>query len=54
MIIAQAQDLEQRFGGNTIFSNISFSVPDNSIASETLFEVLSLCNNHSLFSQNLF
>lgn len=29
MIIAQAQDLEQRFGGNTIFSNISFSVPDN-------------------------
>ena len=27
MIIAQAQDLEQRFGGNTIFSNISFSVP---------------------------
>ncbi|PMC32593.1 ABC transporter [Lactobacillus gasseri] len=29
MIIAQAQDLEQRFGGNIIFSNISFSVPDN-------------------------
>ncbi|WP_270488643.1 ABC-F family ATP-binding cassette domain-containing protein [Lactobacillus gasseri] len=29
MIIAQAQDLEQRFGGNTIFNNISFSVPDN-------------------------
>ena len=29
MIIAHAQDLEQRFGGNTIFSNISFSVPDN-------------------------
>lgn len=29
MIIAQAQDLEQRFGGTTIFSNISFSVPDN-------------------------
>lgn len=29
MIIAQAQDLGQRFGGNTIFSNISFSVPDN-------------------------
>lgn len=29
MIIAQAQDLEQRFGGNTIFSDISFSVPDN-------------------------
>ncbi|QTQ40331.1 ABC-F family ATP-binding cassette domain-containing protein [Lactobacillus taiwanensis] len=29
MIIAQAQGLEQRFGGNTIFSNISFSVPDN-------------------------
>ena len=29
MIIAQAQDLEQHFGGNTIFSNISFSVPDN-------------------------
>lgn len=29
MIIAQAQDLEQRFGGNTIFSNISFSVPYN-------------------------
>lgn len=29
MIIAQVQDLEQRFGGNTIFSNISFSVPDN-------------------------
>lgn len=29
MIIAQAQDLEQRFGGNTIFSNISFSIPDN-------------------------
>ncbi|OYR86997.1 ABC-F family ATP-binding cassette domain-containing protein [Lactobacillus taiwanensis] len=29
MIIAQAQDLEQRFGGNTIFSSISFSVPDN-------------------------
>lgn len=29
MIIAQAQDLEQRFGGNTIFGNISFSVPDN-------------------------
>lgn len=29
MIIAQAQDLKQRFGGNTIFSNISFSVPDN-------------------------
>lgn len=29
MIIAQAQDLEQRFGGNTIFSNISFSVLDN-------------------------
>ncbi|MDY5611329.1 MAG: ABC-F family ATP-binding cassette domain-containing protein [Lactobacillus johnsonii] len=29
MTIAQAQDLEQRFGGNTIFSNISFSVPDN-------------------------
>lgn len=29
MIIAQSQDLEQRFGGNTIFSNISFSVPDN-------------------------
>lgn len=29
MIIAQAQDLEQRFGGNTIFSNISFSVPGN-------------------------
>lgn len=29
MIIAQAQDIEQRFGGNIIFSNISFSVPDN-------------------------
>lgn len=29
MIIAQAQDLEQRFGGNIIFNNISFSVPDN-------------------------
>lgn len=29
MIIAQAQDLEQRFGGNIIFSNISFPVPDN-------------------------
>lgn len=29
MIIAQAQDLEQRFGGNIIFSNISFSVLDN-------------------------
>lgn len=29
MIITQAQDLEQRFGGNIIFSNISFSVPDN-------------------------
>lgn len=29
MIIAQAQDLEQRFGGNIIFSNIFFSVPDN-------------------------
>lgn len=29
MIIAQAQDLEQRFGGNIIFSNISFLVPDN-------------------------
>ena len=29
MIIAQAQDLEQRFGGNIIFSNISFSVPDS-------------------------
>lgn len=29
MIIAQAQDLEQRFGGNIIFSSISFSVPDN-------------------------
>lgn len=29
MIIAQAQDLEQCFGGNIIFSNISFSVPDN-------------------------
>lgn len=29
MIIAQAQDLEQRFGGNIIFSKISFSVPDN-------------------------
>ena len=29
MIIAQAQDLEQRFGGNIIFSKISFSAPDN-------------------------
>ena len=43
MIIAQAQDLEQRFGGNTIFSNISFSVPDNAriglVASKNLLVV---------------
>ncbi|MBP2058548.1 ATP-binding cassette subfamily F protein 3 [Lactobacillus colini] len=29
MIIAQAQNLEQHFGANTIFSGISFSIPDN-------------------------
>ncbi|WP_416209739.1 ATP-binding cassette domain-containing protein [Lactobacillus sp. PV037] len=29
MIIGQAQNLEQRFGANTIFSNVSFSIPDN-------------------------
>ena len=29
MIIAQAQNLEQHFGANTIFSGITFSIPDN-------------------------
>ena len=29
MIIGQAQNLEQRFGANIIFSNVSFSIPDN-------------------------
>ncbi|WP_297816465.1 ABC-F family ATP-binding cassette domain-containing protein [uncultured Lactobacillus sp.] len=29
MIIAQGQNLEQRFGANTIFSGVSFSIPDN-------------------------
>ena len=29
MIIAQGQNLEQRFGANTIFSGVTFSIPDN-------------------------